>query len=194
MPSWKPEPPARLAEPKKYSHLSKRSPKEYLPEIASFLITFEEVHEFLDFSSHRQQAACAEVGLGIEPTLRYAIWFLAEHMSDQLGNLNQDIVSLVRNRYLKKGNEDKDAWTSTSYVSAYFLANHCGLVDEEIKQRAMSLDPFERIIAAFCISIYSESIDRFLEETREILLQDSYEPVVGYFPIREAAGLQMPFA
>lgn len=157
------------------------------------MITFEEVHEFLSFSSQGQQAACAEVGLELEQTLKYAIWFLAEHMSDQLCNLNQDIVSLVRNRYLKERTEDKDCWISTSYVSAYFLAKSLSLVDDEVEQKAKSLDPFERVIAAFCISIYSESIDRFLEETGDMLLRDSYEPAEEYFPIREAAILQKTF-
>ena len=62
-----------------------------------------------------------------------------------------------------------------------------------LPQKAKSLDPFERVIAAFCISIYSESIDRFLEETGDMLLRDSYERAEGYFPIREAASLQKTF-
>lgn len=151
------------------------------------------MHEFLGFPSQRQQAACAEVGLEVELTLKYAIWFLANHMSVELGNLNQDIVSLVRNRYLKKRNKDRGSWISTSYVSAYFLAKNYGLGEEEIKHRARSHDPFERIVAAFCISTYSESIDGFIEEIREVLLQDTYEPAEDYFPIREAVRFQKSF-
>ena len=82
------------------------------------------MRESLSLSSQRPKASGAEVGLENDLALEYAFWFLAHHMSGQLGNLNQEIVGLIGNRYLLKANDGKGACASTSYVRAYFLVNN----------------------------------------------------------------------